>query len=676
MGVDGELAECYGCIVIPQFAAQAMLCGRAELAGRAVVAMEGTRPTEWVCGLNSEAARSGLRLRMTRVEVEAFGNVAIFARSAEMEEAARVLLRAAADRFSPRMEERGEGVDWECILDLRGTERLLGEPSIAAKNLHQAIVGLGFEACVVLCDNADAGLSLARAGRGARVVRPGEQARALAGLRVGLLGLTDEQADRFDSWGIRTLGELAALPEVELVARMGQAGRQLRLRALGRLPHHLEPAEEAFRLEETLEFEEPVETLEPLLFCMNVMLERLVARAFERALALASVTVSLWLERSADCVIDDAEDVNEMPRPALERTLAPRTSELPIRPNAGVARHGDGARVEPLSAPAVGLDSRLGMASANAAVRKAWHRAALIGERTAVPDEPPVRGETLRDRLGIGDGQAMRRKAAALHLVCPDAPLGALTATKLIPGIATNLHNDAPGTATRIAPAVAASGPEVVTRYGRPYKRTIRPAVPLLDRTLLLKMLQLELEAHPAPDAVVRLQLAATSGRAGKVQLGLFSPPMPESTRFEDTHARLASLVGSGNVGRARLLDTHASHCFELERFHIPAPLNKLPEERKPFGSPAIALRHMRPPLAVQVTIREKRIERIWLEGTMFEVERCYGPWRSSGHWWGSEVWSQDMWDIACENNEAGLLICFIGLDLLRERWTVNGIYD
>ena len=664
MGVDSGLAEWYGCVVLPQFAAQAFVCRHAGLGGRAVVVMEGVSPTEWVFALNREAAALGLLPRMTRLEAEIFGDVVIVPRSVADEQAAQATLREALGRFTPRMEERGDGADWECLLDLCGTERLLGEPAVAARKLHETLVGLGFEACVVLCGNADAGLSLARSGRGARVVRQGEQARALAGLRVGVLGLTDEQEERFVIWGIRTLGELAALPELALIARMGQAGRELRLRALGQLPHYLKPPAEALRLEETLEFDDPVETLEPLLFCMNVMLEHLVARAFERALALASVTVLLWLEPCADRVVE--EDLT---------ASAPQSRPVECQPQ---TRFEVGELdVERPQSPPTGLEARLGMASADAAVRKAWHRAALMGERVPVRDEPPVRGEALRERLGIGDGQAMRRKAAALHLVREDIPPAAL-ATDL-PHLELVALKPAIAAATSLQVEVSVAQrvePTDASRWGEPFERTIHPAVPLLDRTLLLKMLQLDLEAHPAPRAVVRLQLSATSGHAGKVQLGLFAPPMPEPTRFEDTHARLASLVGPGNVGRARLLDTHAPQRFELERFHIPAPLNKLPVTRDAISSPAIALRYMRPPLAVQITMREKQIEQIWFEGTKFEVERCYGPWRSSGHWWGSEVWSQDMWDIACENKEGTQLICLIGWDLLRESWSLKGIYD
>ena len=577
------------------------------------------------------------------------GAVEMLARSTAEEETAKEILRVEMGRFTPRLEVRGDDAEWACVLDLSGSERLLGEPGILGRKLADALGALGFHAGVVLCANEDAGLSLARVGVGLRVVAEGDEAAALAGLPVGVLGLAAEQEERLSLWGIGTLGELAALPEVKLIARMGQAGRQLRLRARGELTHHFEPANEALCLEETLEFEEPVDTLEPLLFCTNVMLERLAARAEERALALASVKVAMWMERSGDRVVgeDEIVEVQLEPTPRIEQ---PRV-----------------APAEKVEASRQGFEARLGMASADAAVRKAWHRAALLGARVPVEDTPPVRGEALRERLGIGDGQAMRRKAAGLQLVRGDDDATAKVVAPVRQS-AVAVREDAP--MMHVDPDVEAS------KWGKAFERVVQPAVPTLDRRLLLKMLQLDLEANPAPGAVVRLQLSAVQGKAGKIQLGLFSPPMPEPTKFEDTYARLRSMMGECNVGRVKALDTHEQESFLLERFELPTGTNRMQAEEMETRPPALTLRRIRPPLTAYVGLEEKRIRNFWFAGIRFDAARCYGPWRTSGKWWGPEVWSLDVWDVAGRSAGGDLLICLIGFDLLRERWSVHGIYD
>ena len=89
---------------------------------------------------------------------------------------------------------------------------------------------------------------------------------------------------------------LAALPEKELIARMGQEGKRLRQLARGELPHLFQPVEPAFTLEERMELDAPVESAGFLLFVVGVMLDQLILRAKARILALASVTITLALD--------------------------------------------------------------------------------------------------------------------------------------------------------------------------------------------------------------------------------------------------------------------------------------------------------------------------------------------------------------------------------------------
>jgi hypothetical protein len=73
-------------------------------------------------------------------------------------------------------------------------------------------------------------------------------------------------AETFSLGGIHKLEMLVALPEKELIARMGQSGKHLRQLARGQLQHLFQPAEPVFALEEQMELDSPVELLEALLF--------------------------------------------------------------------------------------------------------------------------------------------------------------------------------------------------------------------------------------------------------------------------------------------------------------------------------------------------------------------------------------------------------------------------
>src|SRR6202035_1872274 len=92
---------------------------------------------------------------------------------------------------------------------------------------------------------------------------------------------------------------------------------------------------------------------------------------------------------------------------------------------------------------------------------------------------------------------------------------------------------------------------------GATHSRTVQPALPTNDRQIWLKLLHLDLEAHPPAAAILAVAVKAEPGEVSKVQLGLFSPQLPEPTRLDVTLARIRSIVGEGNVGCAVLGDTH-----------------------------------------------------------------------------------------------------------------------
>jgi len=206
----------------------------------------------------------------------------------------------SAGAFSPRIEDRSDGSAFFCVIDIAGTEKLLGPPEVLARELLRRVQVLGVSASVAISRNFYAALSYVR-GSSSRIafIAPGKEGDALAPLPLKVLDVSSEHAETFALWGIRTLGALAVLPEKELIARIGQEGRRLRQLARGEHPHHFVPFEAAFELREFMELDTPVEQLDSLLFVLGVMLEQLTHRAMARVLALASVTITLSLEGGA-----------------------------------------------------------------------------------------------------------------------------------------------------------------------------------------------------------------------------------------------------------------------------------------------------------------------------------------------------------------------------------------
>ena len=210
------------------------------------------------------------------------------------------------------------------------------------------------------------------------------------------------------------------------------------------------------------------------------------------------------------------------------------------------------------------------------------------------------------------------------------------------------------------------------------FLRTLRLPLPMLDAKLFLKLLQLDLNAHPPGAPILKIHLAAEPARRRPGQGGLFLPPSPEPEKLELTLARIAGLVGESRVGSLELLDTHRAEGFRMKRF-VPEAAAKnqsiVPPEEK---SAVTALRMFRPPLRATVTLengepaRVACIEKKEVQGSVLWKA---GPWRSSGDWWEREAWARDEWDIALQNAE-GVALYRLVHDLLGGSWFVEGTYD
>ncbi len=497
----------YACLYVREFPAQALLRLRPELHGVACVVMAGEAPTEEVCSLNTKGRLSGMKHGMTRVEVETFANPIIMRRSANAESLTKAALLEVAGGFSPRVEDRSEDTAFVCAIDITGTRSLFGPPEQLGKRLLAQVRSIGLSANVSVSNNFHTAACLAKGfsrKASVQVVSPGEEAMALSSLPLTVLDVPDAQLETFTSWGIYRLGELAALPERELISRMGQEGKRLRQMASGSQPHLFQPVEPPFRLEDRMELDSPLDILESLLFGIAMMLDQLISRVSARVLALASVTVTLELEG------------------------------------------------------------------------------------------------------------------------------------------------------------------------GRTHERTVHPALPTNDKHLWVKLLHLDLEAHPPQAAVLAVWLRAEPGSTSKVQLGLFSPQLPEAGRLDITLARLCALVGEGNVGCPALPDEHIPGSFRIEPFALPSGDSNVSVS----AMSRISLRQLRPPEPVLVTLKDAGPESLRFRTRRYIVENLYGPWLASGAWWNRERYGLEQWDIDARSEDGSHLSCCLMRDRLRNHWQMAALYD
>ncbi|PSH03878.1 MAG: hypothetical protein CXZ00_09855 [Acidobacteria bacterium] len=317
----------YLCVHLRDFAAQSLACSHPELCSRAVAVLSGDPPLERVFAMNRPARLLGLESGMSRVQAESFP-VEVLCRDRRQEDAAFAELMSCAQQFSPKVEMIASPQEETCgatiVLDVSGSERLLGSARQIATKLQKSMHALGFETSVAASQNAYAAVLAARGIQGITTIEPGNEKKTLAPLPLSILGLDDAQAHTFETWGIHTLGQLAALPAKSLVARVGQSGLRLQALARGEYNHFLVPAEEPAdaALCESRELEHPVELLAPLLFLLSQMLEQVLQRAAQRAQAIASLETCLILDSNVS-----GGDTSYTKRPEHRRTVRPALPE-------------------------------------------------------------------------------------------------------------------------------------------------------------------------------------------------------------------------------------------------------------------------------------------------------------------------------------------------------------
>jgi protein ImuB len=222
----------------------------------------------------------------------------------------------------------------------------------------------------------------------------------------------------------------------------------------------------------------------------------------------------------------------------------------------------------------------------------------------------------------------------------------------------TGFHfvEDLPGDAiTRVGTGAVTQEPSLI--HSSTFTRTLQLPVPMLDPKVFLKLLQLDLKAHPPGAPILKIHLSATPAQPRSIQGGLFLPPTPEPEKLELTLARIAGMVGEDKVGSLHLLDSHRPEAFRMQRF---VPTEPEGQKEKSDGvsssAPITALRMFRPPLRATITLRDGKPTHVVChkrKDVRGEILWMAGPWRSSGDWWDQDGWARDEWDIAIQSQVA-----------------------
>jgi protein ImuB len=279
-------------------------------------------------------------------------------------------------------------------------------------------------------------------------------------------------------------------------------------------------------------------------------------------------------------------------------------------------------------------------------------------------------------RPPIGFAQSLELE----HPVCELEPLSFIL-SRLLNQLCANLHE--------YALATNELKIDLKLQDGTQHQRPITLPVPMRNPKTLLRLLLFEIEARPPQAPVVLVTIIAEPVKPRAAQTGLFIPLAPEPERLEITLARLAKLVGPGNVGSPEILDTHRPDSFRMNKFSLPTtrksrsnPQSAIPTRRD--SQCVMGFRMFRPAWRAEVQTKFGKLTRLSASseqsaGKVRGVVICAsGPWRASGDWWRQDVWARDEWDVAVIDpaSPESEILCRVYRDLASEQWFVAGIYD
>ena len=312
---------------IADFPLHAVLRLEPDVATKAAALFATSSKKSVVLSLNALARTAGVELGMTAPQAVArCPSLVIRTPQFEAESDARAALLAAGFSLSPSVEDTAPGI---CTADVSGLPPAQRE--ITASRAIAELTHLGLPATAGIAPTpllalyaarhlslSSFSLSFSSAPSDARAhdrnrARDRSLPHSSTSTTQNLLLVTDpssflsplplsaadpssELADVFNSWGLRTLGDLTALPRDEIVRRFGAEGLAFYQRACGgssRPLHTLAPAQ---TFTAAMELENEIETLDPLLFLLRRFLDRLTLELRASQHVAAEIHLTLRLE--------------------------------------------------------------------------------------------------------------------------------------------------------------------------------------------------------------------------------------------------------------------------------------------------------------------------------------------------------------------------------------------
>ena len=287
----------FAVISIPDFSLQSVLRHEPDLRGFPVALVDDDSPKSPVAQVTDAARRFGVMPGITSTQARArCEKIAFRLRSPAQEEFAQEILLECAYAFAAYIESTAPGI---CTLDLRGLpilkiDNVSDTLRLWAGQLCERLEQFQLSGRVGLAANPLLALQATYGEQQVNLVENAEKFRNE--LSIDHLCSSPEILDVLRKWGISTVSAFLALEKDKIAERLGVEGVQLfeTARAEKIRPLRLTTPRQIY--EEFFEFENEIETLEPLLFIVRRFLDQLSRRVGLASRVIQELTISLKLE--------------------------------------------------------------------------------------------------------------------------------------------------------------------------------------------------------------------------------------------------------------------------------------------------------------------------------------------------------------------------------------------
>ncbi len=250
-------------------------------------------------------------------------------RSRSAETQALKALAGWAGQFSSQVSF--DAARWLLWLEIGASIRYFGGLQTLRSQIAEGIALLGYTANIGIATTLEAAALLAVNDQPMAIVSQPMLAQAIGALPLDTLALGPKAHSALQASGLRSIGEVLALPAAALSRRFGLEATDYLQRLLGRQPDIRAPFRSPARYRRMFEFTQSVATVEGLLFALRRMLHEFQGFLRGRDTAIQTLQLSLCHRDAAGTQLQlhtstpqrDAVRLFALLREKLERTVLP-----------------------------------------------------------------------------------------------------------------------------------------------------------------------------------------------------------------------------------------------------------------------------------------------------------------------------------------------------------------